>query len=144
MQLIVPLKCALNNCVCNRLSFGLYGSNPKYTHGMIRNAQLAAVWFQGWVVRIYADTKSVPRTVLEKLEAMKNVEIVRMSNDKSGDNGIAGMFWRFLVAGDGTVDRYIIRDSDSRLNLRDRLAVEEWIRSGKSIHTVRDHPAHAR
>ena len=38
--------------------------------------------------------------------------------------GIAGMFWRFLVADDPTVDRFIIRDSDSRLNARERFAVE--------------------
>ena len=34
--------------------------------------------------------------------------------------GIGGMFWRFLVASDPAVDRYIIRDSDSRLNPRER------------------------
>ena len=28
------------------------------------------------------------------------------------------------------VDRFIVRDSDSRLNARERLAVEEWIASG--------------
>ena len=27
---------------------------------------------------------------------------------------IAGMFWRFLVADDPSVDRYIVRDTDSR------------------------------
>lgn len=30
------------------------------------------------------------------------------------------MFWRFLVASDPSVDRYVIRDVDSRLNARDR------------------------
>jgi hypothetical protein len=32
----------------------------------------------------------------------------------------SGMFWRFMVASDSTVDRYIVRDVDSRLNARDR------------------------
>ena len=73
----------------------------------------------------------------------------------------AGMFYRFLVAADSSVDRYIIRDVDSRLNARDRyhakglcnvefplsqcrirLAVEEWITSKKSIHILRDHVNH--
>ena len=54
------------------------------------------------------------------------------------------MFWRFLVAGDPAVDRFIVRDSDSRLNPRERLAVEEWIASGKAIHSIRDHPNHDR
>uniref|UniRef100_A0A7S3RYX2 Uncharacterized protein n=3 Tax=Emiliania huxleyi TaxID=2903 RepID=A0A7S3RYX2_EMIHU len=58
--------------------------------------------------------------------------------------GIGGMFWRFLVASDPAVDRYIIRDSDSRLNPRERLAVEEWVGSGKRVHSLRDHPNHDR
>jgi hypothetical protein len=52
------------------------------------------------------------------------------------------MFWRFLVADDPTVDRYIIRDADSRLNMREKLAIDEWIASGKKIHILRDHPNH--
>ena len=37
-----------------------------------------------------------------------------------GQGVAAGMFYRFLVAADSSVDRYIIRDVDSRLNARDR------------------------
>jgi hypothetical protein len=48
-------------------------------------------------------------------------EIIPVTDIKGG---IAGMFWRFLVADDPTVDRFIIRDSDSRLNARERFAVE--------------------
>lgn len=40
--------------------------------------------------------------------------------------------------------RYIVRDSDSRLNVRERFAVEDWIRSGKGVHSIRDHPNHER
>ncbi|CAN0454368.1 unnamed protein product, partial [Discosporangium mesarthrocarpum] len=28
-------------------------------------------------------------------------------------------------------------------NTRDRFAVEEWIRSKRSLHAMRDHPCHA-
>jgi hypothetical protein len=38
----------------------------------------------------------------------------------SGMGYSSGMFWRFMVAVDSTVDRYIVRDVDSRLNARDR------------------------
>lgn len=54
------------------------------------------------------------------------------------------MFWRFLVADDPDVERFIVRDSDSRLNAREAHAVAEWIASGKKIHTIRDHPNHDR
>lgn len=35
-----------------------------------------------------------------------------------------------------------MRDVDSRLSARDRMAVEEWIQSGEPFHVLRDHPAH--
>ena len=47
------------------------------------------------------------------------------------------------MANDDTVDRYIIRDVDSRLNIRERFAVEEWINSDKQFHLMRDHPQQA-
>jgi len=121
------------------VSYGLYGSNPKYTLGAIRNSELVKVWFPGWVARFYCDG-TVPATIIAQLER-NGAEIIRVKDIKGG---IAGMFWRFLVADDETVDRYIIRDTDSRLNPRERFAVEDWIRSGKSVHSIRDHPNHER
>jgi len=47
-----------------------------------------------------------------------------------------------MIASDSTVDRYIIHDVDSRLNSRDRIAIEEWITSKYPIHIVRDHVNH--
>jgi len=34
------------------------------------------------------------------------------------------------------------RDCDSRLNKREKLAVDEWLKSDKSFHIMRDHPWH--
>jgi len=108
------------------ISFGLYGNNPKYTTGAVRNAELRDTYFPGWVLRFYADA-SVPGEILARLKEL-GCELVEMDKYKGE---AAGMFWRFLVADDESVDRWIVRDSDSRLNARDRFAVEEWITSGK-------------
>ena len=129
-----------------RISFGLYGTNPKYLQGMIRNIELQPQVFPGWVVRVYHDD-SVTQEWLGKLQeaatqSQTTVEFISMSQSQIKGT-IAGMFWRFLVADDGNVDRYIIRDSDSRLNLREKHAINEWIMSGKSAHNMRDHPSHA-
>ncbi len=35
-----------------------------------------------------------------------------------------------------------MRDADSRLNWRERHAVDEWIASGYPLHLIRDHPGH--
>ena len=41
------------------------------------------------------------------------------------------------------MDHFIIRDADSRLSRRDFCAVEEWLKSGKMFHVLRDHPSHS-
>ena len=37
---------------------------------------------------------------------------------------------------------YLCRDLDSRFSKREAAAVEEWLQSGRAIHSMRDHPAH--
>jgi hypothetical protein len=119
------------------ISFGLYGAKPKYIQGAIRNAELTKVYFPGWICRFYI-TSDVPEDVVNKLKELgSEIEAI-----PSGMGYTSGMFWRFLVASDETVDRYIIRDVDSRLNARDRMAVEEWINSKYPVHIMRDHVNH--
>ena len=114
------------------VSFGLYGNIPKYVKGAIRNAELVKVYFPGWIARFYysGDTSNATIDKLRQLGA----EIIDVK-DRS-------MLNRFEVAADETVDRYIIRDVDSRLNARDRFAVQEWIASGMPLHSTRDHTNH--
>lgn len=54
----------------------------------------------GWVARFYVDG-SVPSDIITQLKG-RGAEIVVNDNIKGG---IAGMFWRFLIADDPTVDR---------------------------------------
>ena len=56
---------------------------------------------------------------------------------------IPPMMWRFLVADDMSVDRFIVRDADSRLTDRDAAAVRAWVTSGAIFNCIRDHPSHA-
>ncbi len=37
------------------ISMSLYGGDPKYTYGALRNAQLQPVIFPGWTLRIYIE-----------------------------------------------------------------------------------------
>jgi hypothetical protein len=67
-----------------------------------------------------------------------------MSDQLLNTGDISGMFWRFLVAADSTVSRFLVRDADSRLNDREYFSVLEWMESGFSFHILRDHPAHDR
>jgi len=117
------------------ISFSLWGENPKYTIGAIRNAEIAKELYPDWICRFYCG-KSVPTEILNKLEENENVEIIKLNED--GD--WTGMFWRFLACEDS--DIMISRDTDSRLSLREKLAVDEWLMSDKDFHIMRDHPYH--
>jgi hypothetical protein len=69
---------------------------------------------------------------------MPHVKVFDMSETK-----IPGMFWRFLpIDVDQSVTRMIVRDTDSRLSEREKMAVDEWIKEGKALHIMRDHPHH--
>jgi hypothetical protein len=119
------------------ISIGLYGKNPKYLQGAIRNSELVQTYFPGWTIRFYV-TADVP--VLTKTQLERNG--AEIQNIPDGLGYAAGMFWRFTIADDPKVDRFVVRDADSRLNARDRIAVEEWIRSGRKVHIMRDHVNH--
>jgi hypothetical protein len=117
------------------ISFSLWGDNPKYTIGAIRNAELTPIIYPGWVSRFYCG-ESVPTDIIKTLISLPNTEVVVM--DVDGD--WTGMFWRFYACEDS--DIMLSRDTDSRLSLREKLAVDEWLSSDKDFHIMRDHPYH--
>lgn len=117
------------------ISFSLWGDNPKYTVGAIKNAELIDTIYPGWIGRFYCG-KSVPIDIIEILKTYTNVEVIEM--EENGD--WSGMFWRFYACEDSDV--MISRDTDSRLNLREKNAVDEWLNSDKDFHIMRDHPYH--
>jgi protein O-GlcNAc transferase len=119
------------------ISFSLWGDNPVYTQGAIRNAELAKEIYPDWVCRYYIG-KSTPNNIIESLRNFDNTEVIEMDNE--GD--WTGMFWRFYPAGEDDVDVVIVRDCDSRLNNREKEAVNEWLNSDKGFHIMRDHPWH--
>ncbi|KAK2144927.1 hypothetical protein LSH36_719g01012 [Paralvinella palmiformis] len=129
----------------NIVSMTLYGSSQRYTLGVIRNAELIKINFPGWKLRIYTETPStshygaVPKNIIENLRAL-GVDFYFM---QPGEDFIPPMMWRFLVADDIWVDRFIVRDADARLTQRDAAAVYAWIKSEKPFTCIRDHPSHA-
>lgn len=108
-----------------------------YTVGAIRNAEIAKELFPDWICRYYV-ANDVPDDIVTKLESMSNTEVIK--RDTPGSPNL--MFWRFEPAFDPTVEYMISRDTDSRLGVREKSAVDEWISSGKKYHIMRDHPYH--
>jgi hypothetical protein len=121
----------------NIISFSLWGNDPKYTVGAVRNAELAKLVYPEWVARYYVGT-STPKSVSQELLHL-DAEVINM--DEPGD--WRGMFWRFYPAGESDVSVMISRDVDSRLNFREKAAVDSWLATNSPFHIMRDHPAHA-
>lgn len=117
------------------VSFSLWGANPVYCIGAIKNAMMMEQTYHGWKMVVFYD-KTVPINIINKLNELNVITIDATSFE------MYGMFWRFFAYSIEDCEYVVFRDADSRLSEREFLAVEEWIQSGKTIHVMRDHPAH--
>lgn len=119
------------------IAFSLWGNDPKYCVGAIRNAELALEVYPDWECWFYTRNNTDASTFYD----LAQMDHVRMINvNQAGD--WTGMFDRFLPALDPDVDVFISRDCDSRLTTREKAAVDEWLESDNSFHIMRDHPWH--
>jgi len=116
------------------LSFSLYGNNPIYTHGCIKNAELHKKHFVDWEMWVYYNN-TVSQNVIDCLNEL-GCKLINTNQDRNLMNSL----WRFLPICDENVEYFISRDCDSRISERDEVGVQEWINSGKKFHIIRDHP----
>ena len=118
------------------ISFSLWGKDPFYFKGAIENVKLQPEIYPGWTCRFYVDD-TVPENAVKELKEL-GAEIYMMPRS----DGNYGMFWRFSPLDDLDIERFIVRDTDCRLNIREADAVEEWIESDKQFHIMRDNVQH--
>lgn len=127
----------------NVISFSLYGDSQKYLQGAIRNVELAKQFYPGWQCLFFISRRTVEDHPVEMGILNSFLEPV-FCEVMSDDDAVNPLCWRFLVADLPGVDRFIVRDADSRPSQRELDAVNQWIESGLPFHTMRDHPAHGR
>jgi len=117
------------------ISFSLWGDNPKYCVGAIRNAQLAQIHFPQWQCRFYCG-RDVPGIYISALNAFDNTSVwIRPEDDFT-----FGAFWRFDAMEKDTI--VLSRDCDSRLSAREKQIADEWLFSERRLSVVRDHINH--
>jgi hypothetical protein len=124
-NLILPAKSVYHVCHtvdCKNetkvVSLSLYGSDTRYTFGALQNALVAEEAFPDWTVYVFipdvpADsTLHVPDDVTAQLrEHGAQIQLL----DAATVSAVGfGMNQRFLIAEYPNVDRFIVRDSDSR------------------------------
>lgn len=138
-------ECERSVCV---VALSLYGSNPQYVRGALATAgdMRAGRVYRNWRLRVYhpvgdGDAEVPPDALAALREA--GAELHPVMKPAREDSVLQlGMAWRFLVAVDPNVDRYVVRDADAPLTLREEAAVAEWAASGAPFHSMRDHPVH--
>ena len=92
--------------------------------------------FECW---FYIHLPSVPKETISELQKHTNVKLIFKDDDL---NTSKPMMWRFEAIDNSNVSIMLSRDTDTRILLREKLAVDEWINSNKLFHIMRDHPYH--
>jgi|LakMenE18May11ns_1017448.scaffolds.fasta_scaffold9874538_2 hypothetical protein len=121
----------------NYISFSLYGEKQIYNIGAIENLKLCKEIYPGWTPIVYVDTE-VPESILDGLRI--NGGLVINGSTELSQNKMA---WRFAAALIDDAEKVIFRDADSRVSPREKDCVEAWLKSGKALHIMRDHPFHS-
>lgn len=117
------------------ISFSLYGTDQRYLIGAIENVKMAKEFYPDWEVHFWVG-KDIPfelMTELRLLGATLHLETYGIAD---------GKFWRFLIHDLPHLQRYIVRDVDSRFSRRETDAVQKWIEEDTRLHVMRDHPWH--
>jgi hypothetical protein len=111
-------------------SMSVFGNHPQYVEGAKKQTALAEQYFPGWQVRIYTDNPA------------NFTDIDTRAQIISVTDGSYGVFWRFAPLFESPDNIVVIRDSDSRITVREQLAVNEWVSSDCDFHVIKDHEAH--
>lgn len=115
------------------IAFSLWGKQPRYLRGGLRNLLLAADLYPGWRLRFYHDA-TVPAEFIALIHELDGETI----QQPDGQSLRQKLCWRFQVANDPSVGRFLVRDVDSVFSLREANAVAEWLASERCFHIVRD------
>ena len=122
------------------ISYVLWGNKKLYNQGAVVNVHDAKKYYPGWTVRIHCAEDS---PILDELKSL-DCEVVTFSPvfSANGLHAWNNIFQRFLPAADPEVDLTIFRDVDSRLSIREVVAVDAWLQGDKALHVMHDYPAH--
>jgi hypothetical protein len=133
----VPFDPALPGA--NVIAYSLWGNAPRYQVPLMENARIQPHLFPGWTMRVYHD-HTVETGYLAELAA-RGVELRAMALPR-GVPAHRGLLWRFEPIADPAVQRFLIRDADSLLTVKERVAVDAWLVSARHFHAMRDWYTH--
>jgi len=118
-------------------TFCIYGSNPKYCEGLIRNLETIQTEYPDFHVIISAGS-DVPESYITKYKSFPNVKLTQYKI-----TGHRLMCYRFFAIDNSDVETMFVRDADSRIGHRDKWCMDRFLQDKTHrIFTIRDHPEH--
>ncbi len=115
------------------IAYSLWGNNPRYINGALRNLILAKDIYPDWQLWLYIDD-SVDVQYIEAFETLGAIILKQPQNQSTRQK----LCWRFNVASHPDVGYFMVRDIDSVINVREYHAVQEWLTSTHPFHIMRD------
>ena len=135
------------------LSYSAFGKHSWKRFGKnienVAKGALSSSFYSKWRVRVYHDLYPLEFQA-EICRRFQNVDFIDVRNlvlpfaPDLNISSINGMMWRFIPMGDSNVDIMCSRDLDSAIYPREEDAVRYWMSTGKTVHSMRDHPQHER
>ncbi|HEY8289506.1 MAG TPA: hypothetical protein VIG49_09570 [Acetobacteraceae bacterium] len=123
----------------NLIVYTLWGNDARYQVPLAENARIVSHLFPGWTMRVYHDVAVDPAYLADL--AGFGVQLCAMALPP-GLPAYRRLLWRFEPIADPTVRRFLIRDADSLLSVKERVAVDAWLASAAYFHTMRDWYTH--
>ncbi len=123
----------------NVIAYTLWANQPRYQVPLLENARIRPHLFPEWSIRVYHD-HSVDPAYLAQL-AVLGVQLWPMTLPP-GIPAHRRLLWRFEVIADPAIQRFLIRDADALLTVKERVAVDAWLRSECHFHAMRDWYTH--
>ena len=123
----------------NVIAYCLWGNEPRYLVPLLENIRILPHLFPAWTISVYYDT-TVDHNYVTDL-GRRGAQLRQMILPP-GQPGHRRLLWRFEAIKDPSVKRFLIRDADSLLNVKERVAVDAWLGSDRFFHAMRDWYTH--
>ncbi|GAB6026020.1 hypothetical protein CHUAL_011983 [Chamberlinius hualienensis] len=134
------------------VSFSFYGrkiNQNDFFKGIYTNVERINVVYPGWITRVYHSVDTEDENALNLLcklwcnfPTLDFCQVGKLPQPLNDQSNINGMIWRFFPLGDPLVERFVVRDLDSVVGIREKAAVTDWIKSNYTWHFMNDHIAH--
>jgi len=119
------------------VSFSLYGFINKYIGGLLQNCKDINRIYPDFWIYVYIGNDVDKHILNERFRSIRNVQFI-----ETGRLGHINMSYRFIAIDRQEVGVMFSRDCDSRINERDQLCINEFLKSDKLFQIIRDHEQH--